>query len=247
MVFQNPTPEQQPTRLGHPSKEDVIFMMNFVLLQARSQDYETPPPMTPFNNDSPEFSSNATNGPLHIERPSLDTVIHPPKGVIRNSLHNPSVHVAQHYSIVEDLSQVPCAMSTLKVLQNCPSQHQTLLSTIGAFDSNTSSLITFNTKSVIPRLSHQLAFQITVGGKGKKLHQTTIDEGSSTCIMSFSCWRAIGSPELAQSSMTLKAFDGKSFTPYGILNNLMVELGGKNASIKVWMIDSPLDYNVLLG
>ena len=45
--------------------------------------------------------------------------------------------------------------------------------------------------------------------------------------MSLSYWRAIGSPKLAQSHMMLKLFDGRAFTPYGILNNLMVELGGK--------------------
>ena len=143
----------------------------------------------------------------------MDIVIRPPKGVIHNLFHNRSVCTAQHYNIVEDLAQAPCAISTVEVLQNCPSQHQTLLLAIGGFNSYTSGLITFNVENVIPRLSHQLVFQISIGVKVKKVHRTMIDEGASTCIMSLSCWRDIDSPKLDQSPTTLKAFDGRYFTP----------------------------------
>ena len=47
--------------------------------------------------------------------------------------------------------------------------------------------------------------------------------------------------------MTLKAFDGRTYTPYEILSNLQVELGGKTIEIKVEVIDRNLDYNILLG
>ncbi len=47
--------------------------------------------------------------------------------------------------------------------------------------------------------------------------------------------------------MTLKAFDGRTYTPYGILSNLQVELGGKTVEIDVEVIDRNLDYNILLG
>ena len=57
-------------------------MINSISLQMQSQDYEIPPPKTPSNNDAPESSLNASNVPLHIEQPSLDTVICPPKRVI---------------------------------------------------------------------------------------------------------------------------------------------------------------------
>ena len=57
MVVQNPPPQQpQHSGPGHPSKEDVVFMMNFVMLQTQARDYETPPPKTPSNNDAPESS-----------------------------------------------------------------------------------------------------------------------------------------------------------------------------------------------
>jgi len=45
----------------------------------------------------------------------------------------------------------------------------------------------------------------------------------------------------------LKAFDGRTYTPYGILSNLQVELGGKTIEIDVEVIDGNLDYNILLG
>ena len=74
-----------------------------------------------------------------------------------------------------------------------------------------------------------------------------IDEGASTCIMSLPCWKAIGSPELAQSPTTLKSFDGVYFTPHGILHNLPIELGSENVNVEVEVIDAPLDYKILLG
>ena len=65
--------------------------------------------------------------------------------------------------------------------------------------------------------------------------------------MSLTCWKALGSPELVTSPMTLKAFDRRGFQPHGIISSLVVELGGKTISIQVEVVDSPLDYNLLLG
>ena len=55
----------------------------------------------------------------------------PPKWVLRKTTHNPNARATQYYSIVEDLSQAPCAMSALEVLKSCPTQRKTLLSAIG--------------------------------------------------------------------------------------------------------------------
>ena len=71
--------------------------------------------------------------------------------------------------------------------------------------------------------------------------------GESTCLMSMSCWKNLGSPPLSKSSTMLKAFDGRSYTPYGILSNLQVELGGKTVEVDVEVIDGNPDYNILLG
>ena len=72
--------------------------------------FEKTPPINP----SPPPPSN---GPLTIEKPSFDTILRPPKSTIHKNIFNPSAQVAQFYNIVEYLSQVPCAMSTLEVLQ----------------------------------------------------------------------------------------------------------------------------------
>ena len=47
--------------------------------------------------------------------------------------------------------------------------------------------------------------------------------------------------------MTLKAFDGRTYKPCGIINNLHVELGGKTMKVDVKVVDGTLDYNILLG
>ena len=52
----------------------------------------------------PSPATPPTNGPLHLKRPSLDTVLRPPKGVVRKSSFNPHDRVAHNYSIVEDLA-----------------------------------------------------------------------------------------------------------------------------------------------
>ena len=74
-----------------------------------------------------------------------------------------------------------------------------------------------------------------------------LDEGASTSMLSLTCWKSLGSPELVTSPTTLKAFDGRGFQPHGRISALVVELGGKTISIQVEVVDAPLDYNVLLG
>jgi hypothetical protein len=65
--------------------------------------------------------------------------------------------------------------------------------------------------------------------------------------MSFSCWKAIGSPPLNESQNTLRAFNGLGFKPYGVLPSLPVTLEGKTVQVEVEVFDTPLDYNLLLG
>ena len=82
---------------------------------------------------------------------------------------------------------------------------------------------------------------------GKRVFITILDEGASTSVLSLSCWKAIGSPKLVTSPTTLKSFDGQGFHPHGLISALAVELGGKTISIQVEVVDTPLDYNLLLG
>jgi hypothetical protein len=92
-----------------------------------------------------------------------------------------------------------------------------------------------------------MAFQIPVVVKNRPIHRTVIDEGASTCIMSIQCWRSLGSPSLNQSPTILKAFDGRGFRPFGILQELPIGVEGKTVSLDVEVVDAPLDYNLLLG
>ena len=100
------------------------------------------------NGGASDYPSSPTtpplSGPLHLGNHIFDLVLRPPKSIIHKSIFNPSECAAKKYNIVEYFSQEPCAMSTLEVLQNFPSQCKTLFSTIGALDPSTSNLISFN-------------------------------------------------------------------------------------------------------
>jgi hypothetical protein len=90
-------------------------------------------------------------------------------------------------------------MSSLEVLQTCPTQWKALLKSIGGIDLMDTNLIIFELEDHIPRLPPQLTFQIQVIVSDKNICQTVIDEGASTCAMSLACWKAIGSPSLNES------------------------------------------------
>jgi hypothetical protein len=261
VVLSQPFPSQQQASLvihDQPSTSTQSYVLmctgdstkNDVTLTTRAKDYtpskekvdELPPDLV-----QPSPPNPPTNGPLHIKRPSLDTVLRPPKGVIKKSAFNPHARAAQNYSIVEDLAQAPSVMSALEVLQSCPAQRRALLKAIGGIDPTDSNLIVFNLDDHIPRLPPQLSFQIQVVVTDKSICRTVVDEGASMCVMSFSCWKAIGSPPLTKSQNTLRAFNGSGFKPYGVLPSLPVTLEGKIVQIEVEVFDTPLDYNILLG
>lgn len=122
-----------------------------------------------------------------------------------------------------------------------------LFSAIGAIDIQDSNLIIFDLENSTPRLPHQMAFQILVTVKNRPIYQTVIDEEASTCIMSIQCWKSLGSPTLNQSPTNLKAFDGRGFHPFGILQDLPIGVEGKIVNLDVEVVDAPLDYNLLLG
>jgi hypothetical protein len=71
--------------------------------------------------------------PLQIEKTLGETMTHIPKGAFKKSSHNPNARAAQNYSVVEDLSQTPCAMSALEVLQRCSTQRKALLTALGLY------------------------------------------------------------------------------------------------------------------
>ena len=216
-MVQHDSPPQGGNSQYDPPKASsahVLMCNETIDLTTRSKTYEQTPNLNASENvkgkniiDENSFTP-PPNGSLHIEKPISDTILRPPKNTIRKVVFNPNARVVQNYNIVEDLAQAPCAMSTLEVLQNCPAQCKTLLAALGAIEPVNSNHLMFSLENFKTRLSHQLAFQINTSICGKNIHRTILDEGASTYIMSLSCWRAIGSPEVRQSPTTLKAFDG---------------------------------------
>ena len=94
-------------------------------LNTRSHSYDKPVEKKSENPSSekvPSTSSppSSSNGPLMIEKPNLDLILQPPKATLKNVVFNPNSQVSQFYNDVEYLAQAPCTMSSLEVLQSCP-------------------------------------------------------------------------------------------------------------------------------
>ena len=65
--------------------------------------------------------------------------------------------------------------------------------------------------------------------------------------MSLAFWKNLGSPTINQLPTILKAFDGRGFRPFRILQDLPIEVEGKTVNLEGEVVDAPLDYNLLLG
>ena len=77
--------------------------------------------------------------------------------------------------------------------------------------------------------------------------RTMIDEGAAAFVMSLSCSKGLGSPDLSKSVTMLTVFDGRLFRPHEILPSLKVHLGGKTIVIEFEVVDAPIDYDILLS
>jgi hypothetical protein len=93
-----------------PSQDGDYVCINMVDtkidIATRSQDYGSSKASTSLEAPPPSSEMN-----LQIEKPKPPP--HIPKGVFKLSTHNPNAKATQNYSIVEDLGQAPCAMSSL--------------------------------------------------------------------------------------------------------------------------------------
>jgi hypothetical protein len=177
-------------------------------IETRTHDYKIP-------NTSKKGKEAEKPCPLQIEKTLGETMECIPKGVFKKSSHNRNARVAQNYSVVEDLSQTPCAMSTLEVLQSCPSQRKALLVSLGSSETCNSRTIMLDTTDLKPHLPYHVAFQKVVAYTTKNftrnIFRTVVDEGASTCVMSFACWKVIGQPIFSTSPTLLTTFDGHLF------------------------------------
>jgi len=109
-----------------------------------------------------------------------------PKGMYKRVSHNPNARDAPNYSIVEDLTQTPCAMSSLEVLQSFPTQRTTFLSMIEAVDPSSMLTMNFDAIDLKPLLPYHVAFQINVIYIKHVIRRNIVDEDTSTCVMSLS-------------------------------------------------------------
>jgi hypothetical protein len=89
-----------------------------------------------------------------------ETMTRIPKGVFKHASHNPNARAAQNYSVVEDLSQTPCAMSALEVLQSCPAQRKALLTALGSTETRNLGTIMLYMSDLKPHLPYHVALQI---------------------------------------------------------------------------------------
>ena len=103
-MVDNPPQNHQRGNGGlHPSGEgpSAIYGIESVELQTRAKLYGNPT----IDAQEPGTSSNPLPpNDLHIEWPTADSVIHPPKGTLRRTTHNTSARAAQNYNILEYLA-----------------------------------------------------------------------------------------------------------------------------------------------
>jgi hypothetical protein len=126
------------------------------------------------------------HGPLHIEKIEKEMMSCILKGVYKQASHNPNSRAAPNYSIVDNLAQTSCVMSTLEVLQIFPMQHTALLSVIRVVNSSNHLTMNFDAIDVKPHLPYHVAFHIGIVYVKHIIRRTIIDKGTLTCVMSLS-------------------------------------------------------------
>jgi hypothetical protein len=233
-----------PPSSNNPTSVNVYMMKGDAYISTREQDYNNPRTFEKGKEvETPSI-------PLHIEKTLGENMTHIPKGAFKKASHNPNSRATQNYSVVEDLSQTPCVMSTLEVLQSFPSQRKALLAALGSVETCNLGTIMLDMTDLKPYLPYHVVFYIVVAYTKKTFNQnifcTVVDEGASTCVMSLVCWKAIGQPILSLSPTLLTAFDIHSFQPHGIIPSFPMQLGGKTVCVEVEVLDVSLEYNLLL-
>jgi hypothetical protein len=193
----------------NPSSANVYMVKIDAFITTRAHDYSKP------SASEKGKEAEIPYLPLQIEKTLGETMTRIPKGAFKRASHNPNARAAQNYFVVEDLSQTPCAMSALEVLQSCPAQRKSLLTALGSTETCNLGTIMLDMTDLKPRFPYHVAFQIVVAHPMKtftrNIFRTVVDEGASTCVMSLACWKAIDQPELSPSPTLLTTFDGRSF------------------------------------
>jgi hypothetical protein len=157
-----PTPLQLGQYLNPNNPADCTILLTNeeeILLQTCSHQYREPAESPPI---PPETIPEPKTPPFVIPRPNAESPLRIPHIPLCRNVYNPQARVAHNYSLVDDLAQSPTAMLVLEVLQTCPTQWKSLLSTLGEVDPTDTRLITFDLDSGEPHLPALIAFQIPV-------------------------------------------------------------------------------------
>jgi hypothetical protein len=156
-----------PSSSSNPMTSNIYMLKGESHIATRGHDYRTP--------STVEKGKEAKNlsVPFQIKRTMGETMTRIPKGAFKKASHNPNARATHNYSMVEDLSQTPCAMSALEVLQSCPSQRKALLATLGSTETCNLGTITLDTTDLKPCLPYHVAFHIVVA------HPTKSSDGRS--------------------------------------------------------------------
>jgi hypothetical protein len=198
---QGPSPSS-----NNPTSVNVYMVKGDAFISTRAHDYSKS--STSEKGKEDELPSL----PLQIEKTLGETMTRIPKGAFKKYSHNPNARATWNYSVVEYLSQIPYAMSTLEVLQSFPSQRKALLTSLGSIETCNPGTIMLDTTNLKPHLPYHVAFQIVVAYPTKtftrNIFHMVVDEGASTCVMSLACWKVVSQPVLSPSPTFLTTFDG---------------------------------------
>jgi hypothetical protein len=141
-----------PLSSSNPSFTNVYMMKGSIEIETRTCDYGIP------NTSEKGKEVKNPSLPLQIEKMLRETMKRIPKGEFKKYSHNPNARATQNYSVVEDLSQAPYAMTALEVLQSCPSQRKALLASLGSVKTCNSGTIMLDTTNLKPRLPYHVVF-----------------------------------------------------------------------------------------
>jgi hypothetical protein len=175
---------------NNPSSMNIYMVRGDDFMSTRVHNYSKP------SASEKGKEADLPSLPLQIEKMLGEKMTRILKGAFKKASHNPNTRAAQNYFVVEYLSQIPCAMSALEVLQSFPSQRKALLTALGSTKTCNLGTIMLDTTNLKPRLPYHVAFQIVVPYPMKyftqNIFRTVVNEGASTCVMSLACWKAIG-------------------------------------------------------
>jgi len=125
------------------------------------------------------------NGPLQIAKPNAELTPKLLKVPLQRNAPNSHARETHKYRKFDELGNSPVIMSSLEVLQMCPSQWKDLVSSLGVVDPSHDKLVFFYINKVksfcIPL---PVAFQVLVSIRNVIINRCIIDEGTSTCVMS---------------------------------------------------------------